>query len=249
MNPPSQVFLRRFPLSRAVGLACALAGSVHAWEHRALPPALPFDGGKSNASAEDFRRFVFPDERSALAERQHEFRAAHLRAVIAVFPVRLGSAVDTECAVNLARALPRAGICHACGVIRPVAFVASRPDATEKSLWELAREFRDYVRKNPTGADYALYAEYVLGDAPPEYRALHLILCDARGEWVIVDRQDFSAPDLKEIRPASKTEADALVVRRLQSILADSAADATRRDRARGPRLPVAGAPLKSYQP
>ncbi len=199
--------------------------------------------------AEDFRGLVAPDERTALSERQNEFRAAHLKAVIAVFPVRIGLTLDTECAVNLARSLPRAGVCHACGVVRPVAFVAARPEADEKALWELAREFRDYLRKNPTGADYALYAEYALSPAGPECRAVHLVLCDARGEWVVVDRLDFLTPDLRDLRPADKTDADALVVRRLQSLLQDASADSTHRDRDHGTLRPVADTQPQPFQP
>lgn len=248
MNLLPQAPARRIPLISAAGLVCAWAGLAIAWSPTVPPRLVSPDELNAIARAGDFRGLGAPDERSALPARQNEFRTTHLKAVIAVFPVRIGPTLDTECAVNLARSLPRAGVCHAGGVVRPVAFVAARSEADEKALWELAREFRDYVRKNPTGADYALYAEYALSPAGPECRAVHLVLCDARGEWVVVDRLNFLAPDLRDLRPANKTDADALVVRRLQSLLADASANSTPRDRDHG-TPPIAHTHPQFFQP
>jgi hypothetical protein len=209
---------------------------------------MPPGATRSAARAGDFRGFVPMDDRSTLSARLDEFRTAHRRSVLAVFPVRIGSSLDTECAVHLARTLPRAAICQSGGIVRPVAFLASRPAANEKTLWELAREVRDYVRKHPTGADYTLYAEYVLSADQSEYQALYLVLCDARGEWVIVDRQDFRPPDERDLRPNSKDEANALVVRRLQAYLADAPYDSSRLAPAPAPQ-PVARAASQPFSP
>ncbi len=54
----------------------------------------------------------------------------------------------------------------------------------------MAREFRDYVHKNPPETDYVLYADYVFNPQTWEQGFVHFIVCDRKGEWVIVDMQN-----------------------------------------------------------
>ena len=79
---------------------------------------------------------------------------------------RWHNAVAAASADNLAKMINEAGLCKAVPAKQSVLLKASQADPNEmKVLWDLAREFRDYVKKNPTDADYVLYADYRLHPA------------------------------------------------------------------------------------
>ena len=97
---------------------------------------------------------------------------------------------------------------------------ASQADPNElKTLWDLAREFRDYVHKNTPETDYVLYADYVFNPQNWEQGFVHFIVCDRKGEWVIVDMQNSHHPDYQSIKPASQEGCGKLLVKRLMDIL------------------------------
>jgi len=126
------------------------------------------------------------DERAALPARQAEFRRLHRDVTVAVFPVRLGSAADAGRASELADSLSRAGIGRVCAVTAPMPSAATIPAVAEHATpWNLARAFRAHLRGNPCGADYA-----ILVDASGA-EGVDFVLCDARGDWVLVGSRDF----------------------------------------------------------
>jgi hypothetical protein len=88
-----------------------------------------------------------------------------------------------------------------------------------KALWDLAREFRDYVRKNPPQADYVLYVDYAFNPQNWEQGYVHFVVCDRKGEWVIVDMQNSHQPDYQAIKPTSRADCDKLLVKRLADLL------------------------------
>ena len=97
---------------------------------------------------------------------------------------------------------------------------ASLADPNElKALWDLAREFRDYVKKNPIDADYVLYADYVFNPQNWEQGLVHFVVCDRKGEWVIVDMQNSHHPDYQSIKPTSREDCDKLLIKRLEGYL------------------------------
>lgn len=75
-----------------------------------------------------------------------------------------------------------------------------------KKLWDLARDFRDYVKKNPHDADYVLYADYI----PRGY--VHFVVCDRNGDWVIADLSNSTHPDFRAINPESVDGCNKLLV-------------------------------------
>jgi tetratricopeptide (TPR) repeat protein len=106
---------------------------------------------------------------------------------------------------------------------------SSKKDPNElKSLWDLAREFRDYARSSPEKADYVLYADYTFNPQQWEQGMVHFVVCDRTGEWTIVDLQNSHQPDYQSVRPVSVQTCDALLIRRLSGYLKISAADALR---------------------
>jgi hypothetical protein len=83
----------------------------------------------------------------------------------------------------------------------------------------LAREFRDYAKKNPTDADYVLYADYVFNPQNWEQGFVHFVVCDRKGDWVIVDFQNSHQADYQSVKPTSRERCDQLLVQRLESYL------------------------------
>ena len=166
------------------------------------------------------------EERATLQRRQQEFADAHHRSTMMVFPVCIGQATDTECAVNLAKLLTGAEVCRACSVGRPITVGAARPDSGEAALWNFAREVRAYLRKTPADADYALFANFVVTPDRGALGCVQFVLCDARGEWVMVDWQNLDPAEHQTGGgSATKSDCDVLIVQRLVRFLATVLAD------------------------
>jgi hypothetical protein len=161
------------------------------------------------------------NERAALPERQKAMKQALPGATLLVYPARIGGdAVDKASAADLAKMINDAGLCKAVAAKQSVLLKASQADPNEmKALWNLAREFRDFVRTNPPAADYALYADYVFNPQNAEQGFVHFVVCDRKGEWVIVDLQNSHHPDYQGIGIISRDRCDQLLVKRLEGYL------------------------------
>jgi hypothetical protein len=122
-------------------------------------------------------------ERAPLPERQKAMKTLAQKATLVVFPVRIGGdAVNEASAADLAKMVNEAGPCKAIVAKQSVLLKASQVDPNElKTLWDLAREFRDFVHKNPPQTDYVLYADYVFNPQHWEQGFVHFIVCDRKG--------------------------------------------------------------------
>lgn len=161
------------------------------------------------------------NERAALPERQQAMKQALPGATLLVYPARIGGdAVDKASAADLAKMINDAGLCKAVAAKQSVLLKASQADPNEmKALWNLAREFRDFVRANPPAADYALYADYGFNPQNAEQGFVHFVVCDRKGEWVIVDLQNSHQPDYQSVGIISRERCDQLLVKRLAGSL------------------------------
>ena len=126
-------------------------------------------------------------ERSPLPGRQKEMKELKQKPTLMVFPARIGGkTVDETSAADLAKMINDAGLCKAVAAKQVVSLKASQADPNElKALWGLAREFRDYAKKNPADADYVLYADYVFNPQNWEQGIVHFVVCDRKGEWMV----------------------------------------------------------------
>jgi hypothetical protein len=160
-------------------------------------------------------------ERAALPERQQAMKQSLPGATLLVYPARIGgSKTSVPSATNIVRLLNQAGLCKAVPAEQTVLLKTSLADPNElKALWNLAREFRDFVRTNPPAADYALYADYVFNPQNPEQGFVHFVVCDRKGEWVIVDMRNSHHPDYQSIGIVSPARCDQLLVQRLEGYL------------------------------
>jgi hypothetical protein len=138
-----------------------------------------------------------------------------------IFPARIGgNTASVECAADLTKLVNDAKLCNAMPATQAIVLNASQSDPNEqKALWDLAREFREYVRNNRPDADYVLYADYVFNPKNWEQGFVHFVVCDRQGEWVIVDYQNSHHPDYQSIKPVSRNDCDKLLVKRLEEQL------------------------------
>jgi hypothetical protein len=142
-------------------------------------------------------------------------------ATLLVYPARIGgNQTNVPSATNIVRLLNEAGLCQAVSSDQPALFKASQTDPNElKSLWNLARGFRDFVKTHPPAADYALYADYAFNPQNADQGFVHFVVCDRQGEWVIVDMQNSHHPDYQSIGIISRERCDQLLVKRLMESL------------------------------
>jgi hypothetical protein len=175
-------------------------------------------GGRSGIPPEE--------ETAALPGRQKEMKEMGQKATLMIFAARIGgTTVDMASAGNLAKMINEAGLCKAVAAEKPVLLKAALTDPNEmKKLWDLAREFRDNAKQNPVDADYVLYADYVFNPKDWEWGMVHFVVCDHKGEWVIVDMQNSHHPDYQSIKPTSREGCDKLLVKRLRGYLKGNAA-------------------------
>jgi len=160
-------------------------------------------------------------ERAALPARQQAMKQALPGATLLIYPARVGgNQTSVPSATNIVRLLNQAGLCKAVQSEETILLKASLADPNElKALWILAREFRDYVRAHPPTTDYALYADYVFNPQNADQGFVHLVVCDRKGEWVVVDMQNSHQPDYQSIGIISRERCDQLLVKRLEGCL------------------------------
>jgi hypothetical protein len=161
------------------------------------------------------------NERAVLPERQQAMKRALPGATLLVYQPRIGgNKTSVPSATNIVRLLNQVGLCKAVQAEQPILLKTSLADPNEmKALWNLAREFRDFVRTNPPAADFALYADYVFNPQNSEQGFVHFVVCDRKGEWVIVDLQNSHQPDYQSVGIISRDRCDQLLVKRLAGYL------------------------------
>jgi hypothetical protein len=161
------------------------------------------------------------NERAALSERQKAMKQALPGATLLVYPARIGgNKTSVPSAANIVRLLNQSGLCKAVQADQTILLKTSLADPNElKALWNLAREFREFVRAHPPAADYALYADYAFNPQNAEQGFVHFVVCDRKGEWVIVDMQNSHHPDYQSIGIISSDRCDQLLVKRLEGHL------------------------------
>jgi len=155
-------------------------------------------------------------EREAIQGRLREMKASMATRELVVFPVRLGNELSQENAVHLAE-LIREGFGWRVEVAdTPLPLEVAPNRSEQKVLWGFARAFQAQLRENSPPADYALLADYHLSPRDGRVMAVHFVVCDRRGEWVIVDFSNSHHADFRRISPTSASDCDRLVASRLQ---------------------------------
>lgn len=160
-----------------------------------------------------------PVERSAMKKRAEELKTALAGARIGVYATLVSNAPSTESATRLAELIRERLGCQTSVVQTPLPIQLQPTSNEQKRLWDLARAFREHLRSDPPQADYALMAEYYVDPAGGPAGAVHVVLCDARGQWVIVDFQNNQHEDFRRAAPRTVEDCDKLAVLRLARYL------------------------------
>jgi len=177
--------------------------------------------GKLEALLNEQSGLPSPAEQDAGVARQKALKQAAPDVTLLVYPARVGgNKISVASATNVVWLINQAGLCKAVQAEQPVLLKSSQADPNEqKTLWSLAREFRDYVRAHPPETDYALYADYAFNPQNADQGFVHFVVCDRKGGWVIVDFQNSHWPDYQSVGVTSRARCDQLLVKRLHSYL------------------------------
>jgi len=157
-------------------------------------------------------------EREAMKPRLAALKSALKKSSITVYPTRLGEKTDPASAQRLADALTKQLGVHAAPAAQPVDIQIAKSSNEQKLLWDLARAFREHLRTHPAEGDYALLADDYLSPKG-QVGAVHFVLCNRSGDWVIVDFQNNQWPDFQKINPKSVEDCDHLVMVRMRNEL------------------------------
>jgi len=154
-------------------------------------------------------------EQEAIKSRWNGLKKTIKTSTVAVFPVRVSGKSDAQVAVRLAKMLTKEGF----GRAEPVSTdpkLDIKPNISQTRIgWDIARAFQDFLRKNPPATDYALLADYGIGRTPDgktEVGGVQFILCDRKGDWVMVAGRNSHQPDFQQINPQSADDCNRLVV-------------------------------------
>ncbi len=137
---------------------------------------------------------------------------------ITVYPIHIWlDKGDESGAVQLAKMISESGVCRAKTADADPNLKIKGNMNEQIILWDTARAFRDFIRKNPPSTEYALLASYAVSpDGKHEAGAVHLVLCNKAGDWVLVDFQNNHHEDFQSIAPKTVDDCNRLAVVRLK---------------------------------
>jgi len=159
-------------------------------------------------------------EREALPARLTALKAAGPKRTLAIYPARMRGSLDPAGVEGLLMAVSASGLAKVVPGTADLVLASPQRDPNEqKVLWDLARAFRDHLRKQPPPADYALYVDCVFTPENWQQGYVHVVVCDKAGDWVIVDFQNSHHADYQSLKPQSAEACRSLAVKRLQGIL------------------------------
>ena len=158
-------------------------------------------------------------ESKAMDKRLETMKQAGSSARVLVCPARVGGDhAEPDCAAHLGELLNEAKLCRA-SVVKTAPVMAGSGWPNEMHvLWLFARSAREYLRQHPADSDYVLLADYWLNPSGQVW-AVHFVVCDRAGEWVIADLQNNHHEDFQRIDPKTLEDCDRLVLARLKAEL------------------------------
>jgi hypothetical protein len=153
-------------------------------------------------------------ESDAMQKRLAGLKKAIKTSSLAVYPVRISGKSDPQTAGKLAELLAKAGFSRV-EAADADAKLSIHPNTNQMRMaWDLARGFRDFLRKNPPATDYVLLVEYGIGrsaDGKTQVGGVQIVLCDRKGDWVLVLVKNSHHPDFQRIDPQSPDDCNRLV--------------------------------------
>jgi len=161
-------------------------------------------------------------EQEGMKSRMDDLKKRIKSSTVAVFPVRVSGKSDPQLAARLAKMLTKEGFGHAESVAADPK-LDIKPNTNQlRIIWDIARAFQDFLRKNPPVADYALLADYGIGrtgEGKTEVGGVQYVLCDRSGGWVVVALRNSHQADFQKINPQSPDDCNRLIVEAISSEL------------------------------
>ena len=191
-----------------------------------LAPVMGLDKLPKKELAEDKKRALRemrakePPSRSGLAameKRLVAMKKAGAAARVLVHPARVGGDhTAPTCATRLSKLLNEARLCRSTvAETGPVMGGTGWPNEMHV-LWLFARAVREHVRQHPADSDYVVFADYWVRPHDKAVHAVHFVVCDQAGDWVIVDLQNSHQKDFQRLKPKTLADCDRLVLERLK---------------------------------
>jgi len=196
---------------------------------RRLTPVMGLDKLPKKELAEDKKQALrkmraeqhpSQSEFAAIKKRLEAMKKAGASARVMIYPARVGGDhTDQTSATRLSKLLNEAKLCQATvAKTGPVLEGRGWPNEA-KVLWLFAHAAREYARQHPAGSDYVLFADYWLRPRDKGIHAVHFVVCDRAGDWVIVDLQNSHQQDFQRIKPKTLADCNRLVLERLKTHL------------------------------
>lgn len=155
------------------------------------------------------------EEQAAMKERMETMRAKLGDARVVVCPILQLDGMNHEAAASLAKLLEADGTCGAEVVAAEVKVDFAPGPSQMRRAWDMARGFQAYVREHDFDADYVLCAEYLLDPERHQVHAVNIVMCDAHGDWVVVEMQNSHQEDFQAIAPRTVEDCNRLVAKRM----------------------------------
>jgi hypothetical protein len=155
------------------------------------------------------------EEKTVMEKSFNKFKTDIKTSQIAVYSTCVNEGHSSASAAHLASLITGQFGCKTMKVDKDISFQLKPTSNEQKLLWDLARAFRDYLRANPADSDYALLAEYFINPGGGPVGAVHFVVCEKSGAWVIVDFQNNQHADFQRVAPKSIQDCDRLTVERL----------------------------------
>jgi hypothetical protein len=155
-------------------------------------------------------------ELNAMTGRLDTMKVLGSDARLLVLPARVNG--KKPGAAHLARLLNDTGLCQATAAnAGPNITTEGWPDE-QKVLWLFANAVKHHAQENPVEGDYQMFSDYWFAPSGQVW-AVHFVLCDTKGEWLIADMQNSHHADFQRVSPKTVEDCDRLVVERLNTLL------------------------------
>jgi hypothetical protein len=217
LTPQDEAFRKmqpREPLQCLVMLANALR------EPLGLEDPFRRDAPEGKLAKRNAERIGLPtgSERAAVRTALAAARSRFAGSRVAVFPVLLDGRPDPKQAAHLMELMNRQRLGSAEAAASAPDIRIQRSPNEQERLWQMARAIREHLRRTPEAADYAVLADYAFAPGGKAF-TVHFVVCDGKGEWVIVDFQNDHHADFRSAPLESGDDCDRLVVKRLDGLL------------------------------
>ncbi|NLS91102.1 MAG: hypothetical protein GXX96_02840 [Planctomycetaceae bacterium] len=164
------------------------------------------------------------EEIAAIKERAVKLQEGLAKSSLQICPVYAFRKPDQDSTVKLAAMLADAGFASVQAAENgPDLNVQGSPNEQEV-LWRTARKALAYFQEHAPSGEYVLVADFGIGRTEERVKvgAVHWMILDRQGDWVMVDYQNSHHEDFQRIDPDSVEDCLELVKVRLKKRLAEA---------------------------